>query len=113
MDEFGEEGFQIPLRCAAGDFEACCEVVEDLLAWHALAQGLHDDERRRAGGEKFTAGGVKTKTVGLPGDGVELEGGRFGALDHSGGRDAGRLLVMLLAAVTNRGGKRREFHGGG
>ncbi len=79
VDELGEEGFQIALRCAASDFEARGEAVEDLRAWQALAQCLHDDERGRAGGEKFTAGGIKAKAVRLPSDGVKLEGGRFGA----------------------------------
>lgn len=113
MDEFGEEGFQIPLRSAAGDFEARGEALQDLRARHALAQGLHDHERRRAGGEKFAAGGVKTKTVSLPGDGLKVEGSRFGVWGHNGSRDHGRLHGMRLAVVANLSGNRREFHGGG
>ena len=113
MDEFGEEGFKIALRSAAGDFKARHEAVEDLLARQAFAQRLHDNERRRTGREKFAAGGVKTKTVRLPGDGVKIKGGRGNVRNHSGCRDSGRCQLKWLTFVVNQGGKGREFHSGG
>ena len=112
MDKLGEEGFQITLRRAVADFEARREAVEDLVPCHSLAQRLHDDERRRAGGEKFAAGGIKAKAIGLPGDRVKIEGGSYGVRRHRWGRNGG-LQFLLLTMVANQGGKRGEFHGGG
>ena len=105
MREFGEEGLQIALGGAAGDFEGRSDALKDLLAIELLAQRLHDEQRRRACSEKFARRGIKAKTVRLPGDGVEIEGGKFSRWNSQSG-------LMGVAVVTDLGG-RSEFHGCG